>query len=80
MFKNKIHSHLGNALEIIPKIDGPFDLVFIDADKINYINYFEQVFNKTQPGSLIISDNVMWDGKVINKADTNDESTMALQK
>ena len=80
IYKNKIHSHLGNALEIIPKINGPFDLVFIDADKINYINYFEQVFNKTQPGSLIISDNVMWDGKVINKADSNDESTMALQK
>ena len=42
--------------------------------------YFEQVFNKTQPGSLIISDNVMWDGKVINKAYSNDESTIALQK
>ena len=80
IFKSRIHSHLGNALEIIPKIDGPFDLVFIDADKINYINYFEQVFNKTQPGSLIISDNVMWDGKVINKAGSNDESTRALQK
>ena len=78
---HKIKTIIKPALESLMSIrNEKFDLVFIDADKINYINYFEQVFNKTQPGSLIISDNVMWDGKVINKADSNDESTMALQK
>ena len=74
-----IHTYLGDAIDIIPDIDGLFDLVFIDADKINYDAYFEQVLPKTKKGGLIISDNVMWSGKVLNKASTKDKSTVALQ-
>ena len=79
-YRSNIKQYTDDAIKILPKLNITFDFAFIDADKINYINYFEQVFDKTQPGSLIISDNVMWDGKVINKADCNDESTIALQK
>ena len=78
-FKNNIQAHLGNALEVLPKLEGPFDLVFIDADKVNYDTYFEQVLPKTRKGGLIISDNVMWSGKVIQKPDPKDVSTIALQ-
>ncbi|MDA8643988.1 O-methyltransferase [Flavobacteriaceae bacterium] len=78
-YRKNIYAHLGNALEVVPKIEGPFDLVFIDADKINYDTYFEQVLPKTRSGGLIISDNVMWSGKVLHKAKTKDKSTLALQ-
>ena len=78
-YSKNIHTYLGMALDILPKIKGMFDLVFIDADKVNYDNYFEQVLPKTRKGGLIISDNVMWSGKVIQKADQDDLSTIALQ-
>ena len=79
-YAKSIHAHLGAALEILPSIEGPFDLVFIDADKVNYNEYFEQVLPKTRKGGLIISDNVMWSGKVIQKPDPKDVSTIALQE
>jgi predicted O-methyltransferase YrrM len=79
-YAKSIHAHLGPALEILPSIEGPFDLVFIDADKVNYSEYFEQVLPKTRKGGLIISDNVMWSGKVIQKPDPKDVSTIALQE
>jgi predicted O-methyltransferase YrrM len=79
-YSKSIHAHLGPALEILPSIEGPFDLVFIDADKVNYSEYFEQVLPKTRKGGLIISDNVMWSGKVIQKPDPKDVSTIALQE
>ena len=78
-YAKSIHTHLGLALEILPSIEGPFDLVFIDADKVNYNEYFEQVLTKTRKGGLIISDNVMWSGKVIQKPDPKDFNTIALQ-
>lgn len=78
-YADNIHCHLGKALDLLPKIKGPFDLVFIDADKVNYDAYFEQVLPKMRKGGLIISDNVMWSGKVLHKADPKDESTLALQ-
>jgi predicted O-methyltransferase YrrM len=78
-YAKSIHAHLGAALEILPSIEGPFDLVFIDADKVNYNEYFEQVLPKTRKGGLIISDNVMWSGKVIQKPDPKDFNTIALQ-
>ena len=78
-YAKSIHAHLGPALEILPSVEGPFDLVFIDADKVNYNEYFEQVLPKTRKGGLIISDNVMWSGKVIQKPDPKDVSTIALQ-
>lgn len=73
---NKIQYHIGNALEIIPTLDGPFDLVFIDADKINYANYFDQVIDKVAKGGYILADNVLWSGKVIQEK--QDKDTAAL--
>ena len=79
-FDKKIFFYLGNAIEIIPKLKGPFELVFIDADKINYEKYFDFVIPKMSKGGLIISDNVMWSGKVLDEFDSIDESTVALKK
>lgn len=78
-YSSQIHTHLGKALNVIENINGPFDLIFIDADKVHYESYFELVLPKTRSGGLIISDNVMWSGKVLEKANSKDESTYALQ-
>ena len=67
VFKNQIVQHLGNAINIIPKLNFDFDLIFIDADKENYIKYFDLVFPKLNSGGLLITDNVLWSGKVLKK-------------
>ncbi len=77
-YKNSIKQYLGNALDIIQTIDKKFDLVFIDADKVNYSNYFHAVINKMNKGGVILSDNVLWSGKVIEKPNPNDIDTIAL--
>jgi caffeoyl-CoA O-methyltransferase len=64
----QIEYRIGNALDIIPTLDVTFDLVFIDADKINYQRYYDMVLDKVRPGGIIIADNVLWSGKVV--ADT----------
>ena len=79
-YNEKIDFIIGNALEIIPNLDQKFDLVFIDADKENYLNYFNLVIGKMNKGGFIISDNVLWSGKVIEKAKSNDRETQALQE
>jgi caffeoyl-CoA O-methyltransferase len=78
-YAHQIHQHLGNALDIIPTLTGPFDLVFIDADKVNYSTYFDLLIGKMRPGGLLLSDNVLWSGKVLERADEKDISTLALQ-
>jgi len=80
IFKDQIHQHLGNALNIIPNLDIKFDLVFIDADKPNYPDYFDLIINKLNPGGIILTDNVLWSGKVVEKIQEDDESTRALVK
>ncbi len=75
----QIIQHLGNALDIVPTINKPFDLVFIDADKENYLNYFEMIVPLMKPGGIILSDNVLWSGKVLEPAKPNDKSTKTLQ-
>lgn len=77
-YGSQIHQHLGNALELIPELDKTFDLVFIDADKDNYPNYFEIVMDKLNPGGIILSDNVLWSGKVLEELNPKDTSTKAL--
>ncbi|MCB0474631.1 MAG: O-methyltransferase [Flavobacteriaceae bacterium] len=77
-FKDQIKQYTGNALEIIPTIDSKFDLVFIDADKSNYINYFNLIIDKMNPGGIILSDNVLWSGKVLEETDSKDEDTRVL--
>ena len=78
VFRNKITQFVGNAIEIIPTIDEKFDLVFIDADKSNYINYFHLIIDKMNSGGIILSDNVLWSGKVVEKLDPKDQDTKAL--
>lgn len=76
----KIHQHLGDAREIIPEIDLEFDLVFIDADKPNYPVYLDLIFEKLRPGGVLLSDNVLWSGKVIQELQEGDDSTEALME
>lgn len=75
--ERKIHMHIGDALKIIPEISQTWDMVFIDADKENYINYYNLIIDWVRPGGLIIADNVLWSGKVLEE--NNDIETTALQ-
>jgi caffeoyl-CoA O-methyltransferase len=77
-FRNQIEQKVGNALEIIPKIDEKFDLVFIDADKSNYVNYFHLIIGKMNSGGIILSDNVLWSGKVVEALNPKDLDTNML--
>jgi predicted O-methyltransferase YrrM len=75
---NQIVQHLGDAIDIIPTLDLKFDLVFIDADKENYINYFNLIVPMMNKGGIILSDNVLWSGKVLEEVHPNDISTKVL--
>lgn len=77
-YGERIHQYAGDALDIIPAMDRVFDLVFIDAEKKEYPAYLEAVLPKTRPGTLIISDNVLWSGKVVEKVDKKDRATQVL--
>lgn len=76
----KIDYRLGNALEIIPNLQETFDLVFIDADKINYSIYYDMIFDKLAVGGFVIADNVLWSGKVLLEDNKVDEDTKALKE
>lgn len=76
--KDKIDYRLGNAMDLIPELEGPFDLVFIDADKKNYLNYFNLVLEKVRIGGFIIADNVLWSGKVVQTDKKIDTDTQAI--
>lgn len=75
---SQIHQHTGCALEIIKKLNYKFDLIFIDADKSNYVNYFNLLADKIKKGGVLISDNVLWSGKVIEPLENSDLSTKVL--
>ncbi len=78
---DKIKLHIGNALPIIESMDATFDLVFIDADKTNYLNYYEAVFPKMKSGGCIIADNALWSGKVLDEKELkNDPDTRVLDE
>ena len=74
--QDRIVQHIGNALDIIPTIDEQFDIVFLDADKVNYPNYYRLVMDKLKVGGLLIADNVLWGGKVLEPI--VDEDTQAI--
>ncbi len=78
-FGPQIIQHTGDALDIIPELDICFDLVFIDAEKVSYDAYFEAALKKTRPGSIILSDNVLWSGKVVEPLNPKDKATKVLQ-
>ncbi|PCJ33482.1 MAG: methyltransferase [Moraxellaceae bacterium] len=73
-----IDFRIGDAMEIIPTLDEQFDLVFIDADKANYGNYYDLVIDKVPSGGYILLDNVLWSGKVLKEAEPNDVDTKEL--
>ncbi len=77
-YRNNIQQHLGDALDVIPTLDGKFDLIFMDADKPNYPAYFDLIIDKLNPGGILLTDNVLWSGKVVEKVKEDDESTIAL--
>ncbi len=77
-FGKQIVQHTGNAQDIVPKLDIVFDLVFIDAEKTEYPNYLEAVLKKTKTGSIILSDNVLWSGKVVEPVDPKDKATKTV--
>lgn len=77
---DKIELIIGDAIEIIPKLKEEFQLVFIDADKENYKDYFELILPKVSQGGFILADNVLWSGKVLKEPHHNDKDTIALQK
>ena len=78
-YGSQIVQHLGKAADIIPALDTTFDLVFIDADKQNYAHYFDLVIEKMNRGGIILSDNVLWSGKVVEEVKPNDKHTQALK-
>jgi len=78
-YKNQIKTYLGEALDIINRFKIKFDLVFIDADKANYPDYFKAIVPKMNSGGLILSDNVLWSGKVLQQVDAKDKDTQALK-
>ncbi|HLU51046.1 MAG TPA: O-methyltransferase [Flavobacteriaceae bacterium] len=77
-YGKQIIQHTGDALEIIPNLDLKFDLAFIDADKNNYIRYFEMILPKMNRSGIILSDNVLWSGKVIEEIKNDDIDTPVL--
>ena len=76
--KDKIDFRIGDAAEIIPAIQEEIDLVFIDADKLNYQKYYDLIVNKVKTGGFILTDNVLWDGKVIDQT-AQDKKTKAIK-
>lgn len=77
---HKIQLHIGNALAEIEKLDETFDLVFVDADKREYMAYYEAVLPKLRSGGYILADNTLWDGKVLKAVEPNDKQTIEIMK
>lgn len=77
---SKIELRLGPALETLASLDGPFDMVFIDADKESYINYWEACLPKVRPGGIIAVDNVLWYGKVLDPSELSDFAIVAFNE
>ena len=73
-----MHLHIGDASEIIPTLKEKFDLVFIDANKRNYVEYYNLVFDHVNEGGFIIADNTLWDGKVVEECKSNDAQTIGI--
>ena len=78
-YRNNIIQHTGNALYILKNLNEKYDIIFIDADKENYINYFNQVSNKLSKNGIIISDNVLWSGKVLDSNQMDEETSTLVQ-
>ena len=78
VLKEKLHLHIGNALEIIPHLNKMWDLVFLDAEKTEYIQYYKMIFPYVKKGGFILTDNVLWNGKVTEEVANSDVETKAI--
>lgn len=79
-YSQQIELIVGDAMQLIPELDEEFDLVFIDADKKNYLNYYQLVFDKVRSGGILLTDNVLWSGKVIQALKDNDKETKIIME
>jgi len=79
-YADKIQLHIGDALTEIEKLNETFDLVFIDADKREYLDYYEAVLSKLRRGGYIFADNTLWDGKVLKAVEPNDKQTIEIMR
>lgn len=77
-YGDKVCFHIGNALEEVPQLGEIFDFVFMDGDKRQYMDYYEMILQHTSPGALILADNTLWDGHVVDSAYLNDRQTVAI--
>ncbi len=78
--EDKIKFHIGDATEIIPQLPDNIDLVFIDADKRQYLDYYKMIIDKTRSGGIVLADNVLWDGKVVADNNTKDDYTKGIME
>ncbi len=79
-YNEKITLHIGDALQVLKQLDATWDLVFMDAEKDDYIAYYELVLPRLRQGGIILADNVLWSGKVVQEVKTGDKETRALMK
>ena len=79
-YASKIELHIGDALEVVSRLDEVFDLVFVDADKRQYSAYYEAVLPKLRPGGIMLADNTLWDGKLLEKVHPNDKQTIEIMR
>jgi predicted O-methyltransferase YrrM len=77
--KHKIHLHIGDARRVIPCLEGSFDMVFIDADKRLYSEYYDLIFDRVRPGGIILADNTLWNGKVLEPPPASDKQTQGIR-
>lgn len=77
-FRDRVTLHIGDARAVIPTLEGEFDLVFIDADKRHYSAYYDLVFPRVRPGGLILADNTLWDGHVVESPTPTDRQTLGI--
>ncbi|GHT27048.1 O-methyltransferase [Bacteroidia bacterium] len=78
--KSRIHLHIGDVTAVVPKLEGLFDMVFIDADKRDYCAYYDLVFDKVRSGGIILADNTLWSGKVLEEPHPNDKQTLGIMR
>lgn len=76
--KDKVRLHIGDAMDIVPRLNETFDMVFIDADKRQYAEYYDMVFPMVREGGVILADNTLWDGKVVDEPHTSDKQTVGI--
>jgi len=76
--KNKIWLHIGDALKIVPRLEGTFDMAFIDGDKRLYCEYYDLLFDKVNSGGVILADNTLWNGKVLDEPHSGDKQTRGI--